>query len=369
MGVLPLTPEDAAAILGSFGTETGGFTLREESNGKGYGWAQWTGERRTDFENWCRSNGHDPYGTDDEYDAACFAFFVHEVTQTWEKRVLIDGGTISGVFYPPLCNCGTLDAKTESFWRLYERPGTPHADWRQEMAQEALRIYQGGKPGGKPMPYKSIVLSSGHGKYVRGASGIIDEVDEARKVVDALAQALADRGVDVVTFHDDTSKDQSTNLETIVDAHNDEERDLDISVHFNAFEQREQPVGTEVLYYSQAELAGKVSAAIASCGFINRGAKKNTGLYFLNNTEKPSILIEVCFVDSEGDCEVYAETFDDIITAIADVIGGKLVDETEPPVEPGEEVPPPDQPVARIDIEVSGEVVIFINGEQVGTKG
>ena len=34
--------------------------------------------------------------------------------------------------------------------------------------------------------YNSIVISSGHGLKVRGASGIIDEVDEARKVVDAL---------------------------------------------------------------------------------------------------------------------------------------------------------------------------------------
>ena len=29
------------------------------------------------------------------------------------------------------------------------------------------------------MAYDRIVISSGHGKYVRGASGIIDEVDEA----------------------------------------------------------------------------------------------------------------------------------------------------------------------------------------------
>ena len=32
------------------------------------------------------------------------------------------------------------------------------------------------------MSYNRIVISSGHGKYVRGASGIIDEVDEARRV-------------------------------------------------------------------------------------------------------------------------------------------------------------------------------------------
>ena len=32
------------------------------------------------------------------------------------------------------------------------------------------------------MNYESIVISSGHGKLVRGASGILDEVDEARVV-------------------------------------------------------------------------------------------------------------------------------------------------------------------------------------------
>ena len=32
--------------------------------------------------------------------------------------------------------------------------------------------------------YEQIVISSGHGKFVRGASGILDEVDEARDVVE-----------------------------------------------------------------------------------------------------------------------------------------------------------------------------------------
>jgi hypothetical protein len=36
-------------------------------------------------------------------------------------------------------------------------------------------------------------ISSGHGKYVRGASGYIDEVDEARKVVEAVARHLRKR--------------------------------------------------------------------------------------------------------------------------------------------------------------------------------
>ena len=34
------------------------------------------------------------------------------------------------------------------------------------------------------MSYGRIVIASGHGNHVRGASGIIDEVDEARRVVE-----------------------------------------------------------------------------------------------------------------------------------------------------------------------------------------
>ena len=33
----------------------------------------------------------------------------------------------------------------------------------------------------------NIIISSGHGLKVRGASGILDEVDEARKVVETVA--------------------------------------------------------------------------------------------------------------------------------------------------------------------------------------
>jgi N-acetylmuramoyl-L-alanine amidase len=214
----------------------------------------------------------------------------------------------------------------------------------------------------RTMPYQSVVISSGHGKYVRGAHGILDEVDEARKVVDALAEALHARGLDVVTFHDDTSKDQSTNLATITDAHNCETRDLDISVHFNAYEQVSKPMGVEVLYITQQALASEVSAAIASVGFINRGAKKRSDLYFLNNTEMPAILLEVCFVDSEADADIYGDQFTGIIEAIADVLGGEMDGAVIDP--PTEELPPPIlTPVPTINIEVAGEVIIYVNGD------
>jgi N-acetylmuramoyl-L-alanine amidase len=169
---------------------------------------------------------------------------------------------------------------------------------------------------------RSVAISSGHGLYVRGASGMLDEVDEARKVVNRVAELLDDAGVSVSMFHDNTSRTPTENLNRICDWHNSQMRDLDVSVHFNAYETTSSPMGTEVLYITQEELARDVSAAIAKAGtFIDRGPKERTDLAFLNGTTEPAILIEVCFVDSEADADLYNGHFDAICLAIAREVG------------------------------------------------
>jgi N-acetylmuramoyl-L-alanine amidase len=173
------------------------------------------------------------------------------------------------------------------------------------------------------MTYNRIVISSGHGLYVRGASGVLDEVDEARNVVEEVATRLRARDIEVDVFHDDETTTQNENLNAIVNHHNSKTRDLDISVHFNAYVETPNPMGTEVLYVTQSVLAGEMSAAIASVGFLNRGPKKCTDLFFLNNTEMPAILLETCFVDSQADADVYRARFNDICEQIVSVIAGE----------------------------------------------
>ena len=184
-----------------------------------------------------------------------------------------------------------------------------------------------------------IVLSSGHGKHIRGASDILDEVDEARRVVNRVSEYLAAVGVAVEVFHDDTSTTQDSNLERIVDFHNAQSRELDVSVHFNAYLPTENPMGCEVLYVSQDELARLVASRICNVSSLkNRGAKQRSDLYFLNNTNKPAILIETCFVDSEVDADLYHMHFDAICAAIAEAVSGvtSIDAPTEtPPVESG----------------------------------
>jgi peptidoglycan hydrolase-like protein with peptidoglycan-binding domain len=182
-----------------------------------------------------------------------------------------------------------------------------------------------------------IIISSGHGKYIRGASGpppippYCDEVDEARKIVEQVATELRELNVDVLTFHDDTSHDQSTNLSTIVNYHNKQTRDIDCSIHLNCYDGSAH--GVEVLYVTQQELAARISAAIAAVGFTNRGAKYRSDLKFLNATHEPSVLLEVLFCDHRGDCETYRARFTEVCRAIAESLAGRQV-------QPGPEPPP-----------------------------
>lgn len=175
-----------------------------------------------------------------------------------------------------------------------------------------------------------VVISSGHGLYVRGAAGPkpwgLDEVNEARRVVEAVAEYLNDADVDCVTFHDDVSKTQADNLDRIVDFHNGQgAHELDVSVHFNAYEVTDGERGTEVLYVTQDDLAAGLSAAIAAAADLpDRGGKYDErGLAFLRNTAAPAVLIETVFVDAKGDCTKYRERFPDICAAIAGVISGE----------------------------------------------
>jgi hypothetical protein len=195
-----------------------------------------------------------------------------------------------------------------------------------------------------------IAMSSGHGKYIRGASGDpvppqCDEVDEVRRIVDRVAEYLRVGNVDVETFHDDVSDTQSENLDRIVKWHNAQTRELDVSVHLNAYDGSAH--GTEVLYTSGdgQDIAAPLSDAISIAGnFFNRGDKERDDLAFLNGTNETSVLIETFFCDNGGDCSKYNLQFEGICRAIAESLAGRAIGEQppeHPPVQPPEHPPVP----------------------------
>ena len=173
------------------------------------------------------------------------------------------------------------------------------------------------------------VMSSGHGKKVSGANGFLNEVTEARRVVKQVVKYLKELGETVYEFHDDTSTTQAQNLRTIVTYHNGKNREKDFSVHFNAFNGKAG--GVEVLHYdskNKKEAAALSKVIAKALDLEDRGAKeRGKSLAFLRDTNKPALLIEICFVDNKEDAEKYNKNFDKVCRAIAEHIAGKKLKE------------------------------------------
>lgn len=175
-----------------------------------------------------------------------------------------------------------------------------------------------------------VTISPGHYGVGTGTRDIIDEVREARKVTDRVVEILKSEKIGVTKIVDNTSRTQSQNLDYLISRHNETTRKVDVSIHFNSSADRvNTPIGTEVLYLNEGNkpLAANMSKAISSAsGLKNRGVKKRTNLAFLNRTLKPAILIEVCFVNSVADVNIYQENFEAICKAIANQLIDYVLD-------------------------------------------
>jgi N-acetylmuramoyl-L-alanine amidase len=219
--------------------------------------------------------------------------------------------------------------------------------------------------GDEEMAIHRVCISAGHGKNIPGCSGVdgMQEHEETPKVMRAVGAELRKRGVTALVFWDQTSTTVEQNLDTIVDWHNANDRQLDVSCHFNASDGNGH--GVEVIYVTQEELAAKVSAAIAAAGpLTDRGAKYDErGLAFLRNTDKPAILIETCFLDNEGDVRVYQDRFDAICAAIAGAIAGAPGLPVQPP--PGRPERPGWPVGVALTIPDGVTLRLTINGENV----
>ena len=167
-----------------------------------------------------------------------------------------------------------------------------------------------------------ITISPGHWRVGSGAKDLVDEVVEARKVVNLVVEILKTNSIQTTKIEDNVSQNQASNLNYLVRQHNATRRKVDVSIHFNASKGRVQHgIGIEVLYYDAVSLATAMSEAISNAsGLKNRGAKKRQELAFLNGTTMPAILIEVCFVNSVEDVKLYEMHFDKICTVIAEVL-------------------------------------------------
>lgn len=123
-----LSKEDAAAIIGNLGEESGGFGQMSEAGGRGpgRGWAQWTSpDRKAKFLANVSKYGGDLSNYQANYE-----------TLRDELR-----GPYAGALKQMMATQG-LQNKTEVFMRKYENPGIPAFDVRMRYAQRAINVYE-----------------------------------------------------------------------------------------------------------------------------------------------------------------------------------------------------------------------------------
>ena len=167
-----------------------------------------------------------------------------------------------------------------------------------------------------------VFLNPGHapdGNPDPGACGFgLRECDVARNVVDLVAGYLAAAGVEVVGCL------QSDSLHEVVSASNNSDADVFISIHCNACNGAAN--GTEVWHFYGSG-AGETLASciqnqiVTSLGTTDRGTKGAkpgvNGLYVLSNTDAVAVLVELAFIDHEGDAELLGTQQDEFARAIA----------------------------------------------------
>lgn len=174
-----------------------------------------------------------------------------------------------------------------------------------------------------------ILICSGHTlKGVgSGATGYINESQENRSLSSIVVKYLKLAGHNVDYYEINEANDY---LQKQVAKANSKNYDLVVQIHFNAYKNTTNEMGTEVLYLSDSGKvwAEKINAKLSTV-FKNRGVKKRTDLFWLNKTSSISCLIEVCFVDSKADTDKYLANKDKVGKLIAEAIHRREIEEVK----------------------------------------
>lgn len=167
-----------------------------------------------------------------------------------------------------------------------------------------------------------VVIDAGHGGTNPGAvyQGRLEK-DDALELSLAVGRILEQNGVSVYYTRTDDVYESPTQKAMEGNAVG---ADYFVSIHRNAGTYPNQYTGVWTLVYSlygdAARLAENINSRLEQVGFLNLGVGERTDLTVLRQTQMPTVLVEVGFINTDEDNRLFDQRFDDVAQAIADGI-------------------------------------------------
>ena len=171
------------------------------------------------------------------------------------------------------------------------------------------------------MPY-SVMLDAGHGGADPGAvyNGR-QEKDDTLALTLAVGEILQNNGIDVLYTR--TEDVYESPYQRALKA-NAAGVDFFISIHRNSFPRENAVSGVESLVFNKSgikyEMAKEINEQLETIGFVNLGVQERPNLVVLRRTKMPAVLVEVGFINSDTDNQLFDSNFSDIAQAIANGI-------------------------------------------------
>lgn len=176
---------------------------------------------------------------------------------------------------------------------------------------------------------EKIVIDAGH-------NGLTDpgavfngrrESDDVLRLAQAVGDILAQNGYDIIYTR---TGDMNQTVVQKAQLANNAGADLFISLHRNKAAYPEQYNGVQTLIYNRTGIkplmAENINSNLESVGFRNINVETRPDLAVLRRTAMPALLVEVGFIDSARDNELFDTRFDETAQAIADGIMDTLND-------------------------------------------
>lgn len=161
----------------------------------------------------------------------------------------------------------------------------------------------------------TIVIDAGHGGHDPGAvTDYIYEKDITLNTALKLQSRLLSSGANVILTRSD---DYYVSLGNRVAESRNNQADAFISLHYDAVPVANSMSGTTTYYYSETDsiLAEYINQALINNGPLPNNGLREGNLYVLRNNSRPSILLELGYMNNDTDLSmIYTDDYQDTVS-------------------------------------------------------